>query len=129
MPPTAPTLAQITKRVDHLISTYEVGILALVNDLPAESPYIAALFDGADAKGIAIYRGLGFEAKVNAKGVMVLDILHRAIDGALRDNERELLDELPGYEPGTVLLYVFTMGAVVARRFEQGTGTLTKLRE
>ena len=24
------------------------------------------------------------------------------------------IDELPGYMPGTVLLYVFTMGAVVA---------------
>ncbi len=127
--PASPTLAQIAERVDHIIATYGAGILHFVNKLTAECPSVIALFDGADADGLQLYKYLGFETEVPPGSVTVMDILQQALDAALVPFGYEPIDELPGYEPGTVLLFVFTMGVVVSRRFEQGDGTVTKLRE
>ena len=122
-------LAEVTRRVDRIIADYGAVILAIVNGLTAESPYVAAFFDGADAAGMQIYRELGFEAEIDPRGGTVLDILQKPLDGALRMHGLVPVDELPGYLPGTVLLYVLTMGVVVARRFEKGPADVAALRE
>ena len=67
-----------------------------------------------------IYRELGFEAEVRRHEAMVIDILQKPLDDALARHGWVPLDERPGYSPGTVLLYVLTMGVAVARRFEKG---------
>ena len=97
--------------------------------LTAESPYVVALFDGSDAEGMQIYRELGFEAEVSAGSWTVMDILQRPLEAGFRRHNYVPLDEWTDYVAGTVLLYVFTKGVVVARRFEKGDGPLTTLRE
>jgi hypothetical protein len=123
------TLADIATRVDRMIAQYKPVILAILNGLTAESPYVAALFDGADPDGLKIYRDLGFEAPVDPRVWTVLDILQKPLDGALRKHNYVPIDEQPAYEAGTVLLFVFTMSVVVARRFEKGEADITTLRE
>ena len=98
--PAAATLAQIAKRVDHLIATYSIGILPFVNKLTAECPSVIALFEGADADGLRLYKHLGFEAEVPPGSVLIMDIVHQALDAALVTFDYEPIDELPSYEPG-----------------------------
>ena len=59
----------------------------------------------------------------------VLDIQHAALTAALEKHDFVPIDEIPDYMPETVILYVLTMGVVVARRFEKGTQRITALRE
>lgn len=122
-------LADVTRRADHLIGLYGAAILSILNDLTAEGPYVAALFDGTDPGGLQIYRELGFEAEVAIDGGTVLDILERPLLQALRKHGYVPIDEPQGYIPGTVMLYVFTRRAVVGRRFEKGAGPVDALRE
>jgi hypothetical protein len=120
MPPTE--LAHVTSRADYLIRLYSVPIKAILANITAEQPYVGALFDSSDDEGIAIYRELGFTAEASRDSVHVLDVLQAPLEAALRRHNYVPIDERGSYEAGTVLLFVFTGGAVVGRRFEAPAG-------
>ena len=97
------TVAHLTRHVDDLIKTFAPGLIALINMLTAEDPRVAALIDHSDEEAMQIYEELGLGAlSKEPNPVTVLDVQQAALDRVLREHNYVPIDEIPGYEPGTV---------------------------
>ncbi len=125
------TLADVTGRAETLIAEQAADIERMLEGLTAEDPEVVALFDPEDAEGMQILRELGIDVQGVVDHVaFLLRIRQAELEAAYRRHRYVPIDELPGYEPGTVLLFVFTMKVVVARRYQQRpAGSPPGLRE
>jgi hypothetical protein len=126
-PMTPGALAGVRKRVDHLLSVYAVPVRGIVATLTPEGHYVAALFDASDADGMQVHREVGLDSSSGSATAYVVDVLEEPLQLVFRKHGYDAIDDLGGYAAGSVVLYVFTMGAVVARRFKFPVGA--KLRE
>jgi hypothetical protein len=126
LPTRPPTLAEVVKRAERLIALGNEQITQIVGSLRADEDRVAVLFDGSDTEGMAIHHELGFVADPTVTAI-VMDLKTEPLFEALRRYKYRPLDE-QGWEPGTVLLYVFTQRAVVVRRFAEGKAKLVEVR-
>jgi hypothetical protein len=122
-------LADITRHVDQLTAKFTQAIEAVLDGKTAEQPYIGALFDCSDPQGMEIYFEVGLQPGGNPGSYLMLSVLQEPLDQVLAKHNCVPIDETPSYVPGTILLYVFTRGVVVARRYETFAGVRRGLRE
>jgi hypothetical protein len=119
LPTRPPTLFEIQRRADRLVAAADAQVKAIIGRLSPDEDFVGVLFDESDLDGMTIYRELGFVEKDPTSTIIVMDLLLSPLMESLRKHEYQPLDE-EGWEEGTVLLYVFTMRAVVVRRFATG---------
>jgi hypothetical protein len=113
------TLADVTAHAQRLITDLTDGIERLLDGVTAEDAEVVAIFDPADAEGMQILRELGIDVKdASHEHAFVLRLPQVDLEAAYRRHKYVPIDELPGYEPGTVLVFAFTMSVVVARRYQ-----------
>jgi hypothetical protein len=119
LPTRPPTLLEIQRRADRLVAAADAQVKAIIGHLSPDEDFVGVLFDQSDFDGMTIYRELGFVEKDPDSTIIVMDLMLSPLMESLRKHEYQPLDEV-GWEEGTVLLYVFTMRAVVVRRFATG---------
>ena len=118
MPTRPPTLLEIQKRADRLVGAADAQVKTIVSTLSPDEDFVGVLFDGSDRDGMMIYHELGF-VEGQQDTLMVMDLALGPFLEALRKHKYNPIDE-HGWDAGTVPLYVFTMNAVIGRRFVAG---------
>jgi len=118
MPTRPPTLLEIQKRADRLVGAADAQVKTIVSTLSPDEDFVGVLFDGSDSDGMMIYHELGF-VEGQQDTLMVMDLALGPFLEALRKHKYNPIDE-HGWDAGTVPLYVFTMNAVIGRRFVAG---------